>query len=234
MHVDGLVGTSIWLVPYLGEELALAHHPAGPFNEIHQQLKLPSGEGERLALKDGFLGIEVDGDLSDGDCPLLRIRPRAAQNSAEARFEVLRRVGFHDVVVCAGVEQSNDSRLVVPSGCDNDGHIGDRPDHAQRLGSVKIRKTKVKHHDVESPRHRGFDTGHSGPDGIDVMASLCEPTRQRLPDPLIVFNYQNGRHGATIPNSRGADRTSGPISPAVNQPLAVQRPESGIIDMCDA
>jgi hypothetical protein len=66
------------------------------------------------------------------------------------------------------------------------------------------------------------------------VTPLSQATRQRLPNPLIVFDYQNCRHRVTIPNRSSVDRATGGISPAVNQPLSVERPGSGIMVVCGA
>jgi len=71
------------------------------------------------------------------------------EDRAEASFEMLRRIGLHDVVIGACVEQSDDLRFVVSSCGNNHRHIGDRTDHSERLSSVEIGETEIEHHDVE-------------------------------------------------------------------------------------
>ena len=48
VHVNGLVGASVGLAPYLREELALADHATGPFDEVDEQFELARREFERL------------------------------------------------------------------------------------------------------------------------------------------------------------------------------------------
>ena len=40
VHVDGLVGASVRLVPYLGQQLALADHATGPFDEVRPAVRI--------------------------------------------------------------------------------------------------------------------------------------------------------------------------------------------------
>ena len=201
MHVDGLVGASVGLVPYLGQQLALADHPTGPFNEVHEEFEFSRREVERLALKLHFLGVEVDGDLSNDERPLLRFRPRSSEDRAEAGLEMLRRIRLHDVIIGACVEQSDDLRFVISSCGNNHRHIGDRTDHSERLSSVEIGETKIEHYDVEPARNRRLDARHGGSNGIHLVASLRKATGQRLPNALIIFDYEDGGHSVTIPNS---------------------------------
>jgi len=234
VHVDGLVGASIRLVPYLSEQLALADHTTGPFDEVCQQFELACREFERLATKRDLLAFEVDGYLSHGHRSLLRVRSRPAEDGAEAGLEVLCRIRLHDVVVGARVEQPDDLGLVVSSRCDDYRHISDRSNHAERFCAVEVWKAKVEDHNVESSRHRRLNTRHSRCGGVDLVASLRKPTRQRLPDPLIVFDNQDGRHAVTIPNHFSVDRTTDRISSAVNRPLSVEPSGSGIMVVCGA
>ena len=200
VHVDGLVGASVRLVPYLGQQLALAYHPTGTFNEVHEEFEFSRRKVERLVLKLRFLRVEIDDDLSNDHRPLLRFRPRSSEDRAEAGLEMLRRIGLHDVVIGACVEQSDDLRFVVSSCGNNHRHIGDGTDHSERLSSVEIGETKIEHDDVEPARNRCLDARHGGSNGIHLVASLRKATGQRLPNALIVLNYQDGGHSVTIPN----------------------------------
>ena len=73
--------------------------------------------------------IEVDRDLSDGRPSAAADPPRASQNSAEARFEVLRRIGLHDVVVCAV------RRAIGRSPSRRPGRLRRQPAHRRPIGS---------------------------------------------------------------------------------------------------
>ena len=207
MHIDGLVGASVRLVPYLCQELALADHATGSFEEVDQQFELARREFERVTTKRDLLAVEVGRYLSHGHRSLLRVRSRPAKDRSEASLEVFRRVRLHDVVVGTRVEQPHDLSLIVSRGGYNYRHIGNRPDHPERLGTVEIWKAKIEHDNIETSGHRSLNTGHGSSDGIHLVATFRESTRQRLPNALIVFDDEDGRHGATIPNSAGVERS---------------------------
>jgi len=207
VHIDGLVGASVRLVPYLCQELALADHATGSFEEVDQQFELARREFERLTTKRDLLAVEIGFYLSHNHRLLLRVWSRPAKDRAEAGFEVFRRVRLHDVVVGTGVEQSHDLRLIVPSRGNNNRNVGDRTNHSECFCAVEVWKAKVEHNYIKTSRHRSLYTGHGSSDGIDLVAPLRESTRQRLPDALIVFDDEDGGHRTTIPNSHGGERT---------------------------
>ena len=207
MHIDGLVGASVRLVPYLCQELALADHATGSFEEVDQQFELARRELEWLTTKRDLLAVEVRSYLSHGHRSLLRVRSRPAKDRSEAGLEVFRRVRLHDVVVGTRVEQSHDLRLIVSSGGNNHRNVGDRTNHSECFCAVEVWKAEVEHNNIKSSRHRSLYPGHGSSGGIDLVAPLGESTRQRLPDALIVFDDEDGGHRATIPNSRGVERT---------------------------
>ena len=207
VHIDGFVGASVRLVPYLCQELALADHATGSFEEVDQQFELARREFERLTTKRDLLAVEVGRYLSHGHRSLLRVRSRSAKDRSEASLEVFRRVRLHDVVVGTRVEQSYDLRLIVSSRGNNHRNVGDRTNHSECFCAVEVWKAKVEHNYIKTSRHRSLYTGHGSSDGIDLVTPLGESTRQRLPDALIVFDDEDGGHRTTIPNSHGAERT---------------------------
>ncbi len=132
--------------------------------------------------------------------------PDAAEHGPDAGLQVLGGVRLDHVVVGACIEKADDLLLVVSRRCDNHRHIRHRSNHAEGFGAVDVRQTEIEHHHVERSGDGGLDTGHRRPCGVHLVTALGEPTRERLPDPLVVFNDENGGHGITIPKGVLVDR----------------------------
>ena len=176
VHIDGLVGASVRLVPHLGQELALAHHPAGPLDQVDQQLELSCRELQLPTLEHDLLRVEINGNLPNFDGPLMGIRTRSSQDRTNSGLEVLRRVRLHDVVVGTRVEQSHDLALIVSGSGNNNRHISNRPDHPKDLASIQIRETKVEYDNIETSRYCSLNPRHRSCGGVYLMAPFGKAT----------------------------------------------------------
>src|SRR5262249_57604175 len=67
MDVDGAVGPSVWLVPHLGQELALRHHGTGARGQVVQEVELDACQVERATVQARLSPAWIDLEAADDE-----------------------------------------------------------------------------------------------------------------------------------------------------------------------
>jgi hypothetical protein len=101
------------------DELFAGGDEAGAAHEGFEELELLAGEGDLLAVADGYAAVAVEGDAGGGDGWLLDVGD-AAGDGADAGEKDLEDEGLDEVVVGTEVEGVEDLGDVVNGGEDED------------------------------------------------------------------------------------------------------------------
>src|ERR1022692_4781381 len=152
MHGDG-GGVPERPAPYLGEQLLPGEGLARVLHEEDQQVILPRGELDQLAVDPDLMGGQVHHQVAVGDGaevgPVGQARAaRPAQHRADPERQLPRAEGLGDVVVRARLEADQAGGLVSEGGQHHDRDRPAGPQPAADLEPVHAGQHQVKHHEV--------------------------------------------------------------------------------------
>src|SRR5262245_9912128 len=185
--------------PYEVEELEPIVHPVRVPNEELEELELPEREGQRLAVEEHLVGVEIHPepsalvDLVPGRALLGRVRP--AEDGAYPCDQLPRAERLRHVVVRAELEAEDAVHLGRLRGQHDDGDAAQRLRPAQPAADLEA--VDPGQHQVEHDQ-RGPLRGHQGERALPGLGLahpvplLLQMEPDELPDVPLVLDHQDG------------------------------------------
>jgi len=227
VDVDGLVTTSVGLVPDIGEELSLGHDPPEVGCQVVQQVELLAAQKQVSISERGLTSGRVDPKGPDRDRQRFGVLPRSPQDRPETRLELPGGEGLDDVVVGSRVEGLNDPAFVISGSDDDNGDRAHGPEHAEQVDAVDVRQAEVQQDDVRLLSDDGRQPPKARRGSPHVVSHLDEGPFEPGSDARIVLDYQDRYH--TRHSIRPLTRPmagSRPVGtrPIGNKPVSVSSP----------
>ena len=185
----------------------------GTCGEIRQQVEFLAGQRQRLPVQLRAALAHVHPQPAD------RVHGRLhgtagpagpAQHGGDPGVQVRAGERLDHVVVGAGPQQPDHRLLVVAGGGDDDRHVGDAAQHAQRVRAVQVGQAQVEHHQVGRLRGDPAQRVQRRADGVHGVPPVGEGPQHRAAHDVIVFDQQHGGHVRPYSAVASRSRCGGP------------------------
>ena len=180
------------IAPHRVEQLVTRQHHAGMADQVHEQLELLRRQADRPAAAQDLSRSRTNDDVPERELVGAGVAARAPQQRFDARqqFRALERLGH--VVVRAALEARDLVRDGVARGEHQHRHV--LPLAAQlmtHLQAVFRRQVQVENDQVEVALARQIERDGAVGRGLDRIAFLAQPIRERPPQPRLVVHQQD-------------------------------------------
>ena len=198
--------------PHPAQQLLLAERLAGVGGEEGQQVELPRGQAQRLAVQLSLARRRVDDQRPDGDGRAQQRRIAEPLGAAEQRldpqYQLARREGLDHVVVGAGLQPDQPVLLLAAGRQHHDRRVvAESAAAAQQLQTGQARQHDVQDHHVgaEPLPHLGGLGSVGAP--LHPVAGPAEVGEQHLRHRRVVLDDQHRRsHDRASLGSQGRSR----------------------------
>ena len=198
VRIDGAIVAHMLIAPYEREQVVAGEHATRRGGQRVEQLHLPTGERELVAVERHAQGGQVDGQRADDERLLSLFRGHAAQHRTDARHDLAGGEGLDDVVVRADVQAEDAVGILVARGDHEDGHARYAADAPADLHAVDAREHDVQQDQrgrggvKERERLLAGARRQAGPAlGLDILG-------QNLYNLFVVVHNENRIHGVGL------------------------------------
>ena len=185
---------SIRAAPDALQKLGSGHHPAPVLGQGHQEVELPGGEVDLLALDPNAAGRDVDVQ-SPKPKPLWGFGGFAqpAQRGLDPGHQFPGTEGLGHVIVRSQGQAHHPVRLLGLGREHDDVDVfGLPPQAGEHLQAVHFRQHDVQHHDIRLVGPEGLQRLGARGRGVDPEAFLFQIRLDHLADGRFVVNHEDG------------------------------------------